>query len=190
MYTPQRTGFRYKKCYKIIHWGCCFDSLLELKFAFSIREDYEFIRSRLHIYYEQATLKPTNYLRTGVKHYTPDFLIRHKKTNEAWLVEIKPRAFNDQAQLKLRKQVAENYIQWKNYDWKYKVVFSDEIVLDEHSLQIFEDCCRLKSRSAFKIWLEQENKRFDRSAPSFFRQQLSNRQAAFVMFGKDDPRAA
>ncbi len=186
--TSQETNFRYGKSYKIIHWGCCFDSLLELKYAISIREDYEFIRSRLHIYYDQGTLKPTNYIRTGIKHYTPDFLIRNKATNEAWLIEIKPRAFENHQQLKLREQVAENYIRWKNYDWKYKVVYDDEIILDEHSLKVFEECCQLKSKSAFKIWLERENKRYDRSAPSFFKQQLNNKQVAYVMYGKFDHR--
>ena len=85
--------FHNRKSHKIIHWGCCFDSLLELRYAMSIRRDYEFIRSRLHIYYDKETLTRTSYIRTGIKHYTPDFLIRNKTTNEAFLVEIKPRAF-------------------------------------------------------------------------------------------------
>lgn len=181
--TPQRPAFRYKQSHKIIHWGCCFDSLLELKYAISIRDNFEFMRSRLHIYYDQKTLQPTNYLRAGIKHYTPDFLIRDKLTNEAWIVEIKPRVFEQELQLKLRQAVAENYIRWKKYDWNYKVVYDDEIILSEHELKIFEDCCRLKSKSSFKLWLEQENKRYDRSAPSFFKQQLSNKQISFIMFG-------
>lgn len=188
--TSQRPAFRYGRSHKIVHWGCCFDSLLELKYAISIREEYEFMRSRLHIYYDQRTLMPTDYLRTGIKHYTPDFLIRHKTSNEAFLVEIKPRAFEREPQLDLRKQVAENFIRWKNYDWKYKVIFNDEIVLSEHELQVFEDCCRLKSKSSFKLWLQQENARYDRSARSFFKQNLTNKQIAFIMFGKIDPRAA
>jgi hypothetical protein len=39
--------------------------------------------------------------------------------------------------------VAENYIRWKNYDWKYKVVFDDEIILTAKQLEQFEDCCKL-----------------------------------------------
>jgi hypothetical protein len=177
-------NFQYGKSYKIIHWGCCFDSLLELKYAISIRGDYEFMRSRLHIYYDRKTLRPVDYLLIGYKHYTPDFLIRNKRTNEAWLVEIKPRRFDDYKQLELRRQVAENYIRWKGYDWKFKVVYDDEIVLDEHQIAIYENCCRLKSKSAFKLWLQQENNRYDRSAPLFFSQHLSNKQLAFIMFGK------
>lgn len=188
--TSQNPRFRYRKSHKIIHWGCCFDSLLELRYAISIRQEYEFMRSRVHIYYDQGTLKPTDYLRTGIKRYTPDFLIRNKTTNEAWLVEIKPRAFEHESQLRLRKQVAENYITWKNYDWKYKVVYDDEIILNKHNLQLFDECCRLKSKSLFKLWLQQENSHYDRSVPSFFRQQLTNKQIAFIMLGKHDPRAA
>lgn len=188
--TSQRPTFHYRKSHKIIHWGCCFDSLLELKYAISIRKEYEFMRSRLHIYYDQGTLKPTSYIRTGIKHYTPDFLIRHKTTNEAFLVEIKPRAFQNESQLNVRRQIAENYIRWKNYDWKFKVVFSDEIFLTEYELQVFGDCCRLKSKTAFKLWFLQENSRYDRSAPLFFKQHLTNKQIAFIMFGNNDPRAA
>lgn len=188
--TSQRPAFHYGKSYKIVHWGCCFDSLLELKFAISIREEYEFMRSRLHIYYDQRTLLPTNYLRTGIWHYTPDFLIRHKISNQAFLVETKPRAFEKEFQLMVRQQVAENFIRWKKYDWTYKVIFSDEIVLTEHELQVFKDCCRLKSKSSFQLWLQRENARYDRSAPAFFKQNLSNKQIAFIMFGRNDPRAA
>lgn len=188
--TPQRSPFVYQKSHKIIHWGCCFDSLLELKYAISIREEFHLMRSRQHIYYDQGTLKPTDYLRTGVKHYTPDFLIRHKVTNEAWLIEVKPRAFENESQLKMRKQVAENYIRWKNYDWKYKVVFDDEIVLTEGELQVFQNCCRLKSKSGFKLWLQEDNNRYDRSVHLFFRQTLNHKQIALLMFGINDPRAA
>lgn len=188
--SPKKPNFKYGKSHKIVNWGCSFDSLTELKYAISIRDEFEFMRGRVHIYYNQGTLKPTNYIRTGIKHYTPDFLIRHKKSNEAWLVEIKPRAFEHEPQLILRREIAQNYIRWKKYDWQFKVIFDDQIFLDEHNLQIFEDCCKLKSQSAFRIWMEQENKRYDRSAPSFFKQVLTNQQVSFIMFGNNKPRAA
>lgn len=117
-------------------------------------------------------------------------MIRNKSTGEAFLIEVKPRAFEQETQLKLRKQVAENYIRWKQYDWQYKVVYDDEIVLDEQNLRVFEDCCRLKSKSSFKLWVQHENARYDPSAPLFFKQQLSNKQIAFIMFGKYDDRTA
>jgi hypothetical protein len=42
---------------------------------------------------------------------------------------------------------------------------------------------KLKSKSAFKLWFEEYNRRFDRSAPSFFKHAPGNAQIAFVMFG-------
>lgn len=135
----------YYRSYKITNWGCSFDSLTELKYAVSIVEDFEFLRVRVTIYYHPGTKLPTEYIRDCHRHYTPDFLIRNKETGEALLVEIKPRAFENDAQLLLRKEVAENYIKWKGYDWKYIVVFDDEIILDAEQLEEFEQCCKLKT---------------------------------------------
>ena len=101
--------FAYRKAHKIVNWGCAFDSLTELKFAISIMEEYEFLRERVTIYYHPGTKKPTDYIREFTRHYTPDFLVRNKETGEALLVEIKPRAFEHDPQLPLRKVVAENY---------------------------------------------------------------------------------
>jgi hypothetical protein len=181
----QEPAFRYGKSFKIVNWGCSFDSLTELKFAISIMEEYEFLRARVSIYYHPGTRQPTDYIRQCHRRYTPDFLIRHKETGEAFLIEIKPRGFQHDAQLKLRKEVAENYIRWKKYDWKFKVVFDDEILLNAEQLEQFEDCCKLKSKSAFKLWFEAYNRRFDRSAPSFFKHAPGNTQVAFVMFGTE-----
>lgn len=180
---PSTSNFKYTKSHKIISWGYCFDSLTELKFAISIRDEYDFLRARVAIYYHPGTLQPTAYIRDCHRRYTPDFLIRHRQSGEAFLVEIKPRAFEGNPQLSLRRKVAENYIQWKQYDWKYKVIFDDEIILSEEQLEDFEDCCKLKSRSAFKIWLERYNKNFDRSAPSLFSHLTDNQKTRFVMLG-------
>lgn len=162
------TKFKYDKSYKIIQWGLSFDSMLELKFAISIQDEYAFLRERIVIYYHNGALKPTNYIREGVLRYTPDFLMRNRETGEAYLIEIKPRAAQHEPQLQLRKAVAENYIKWKNYDWKYKVVFDDEIILNEEMLRIFQDCRKLKSKSAFKLWLQQQNHRYGHSASTGF----------------------
>ena len=70
--------FRYGRSHKIVHWGCAFDSLTELKYAISIMEEYEFLRARVTIYYHPGTKLPTDYIRECHRHYTPDFLIRHK----------------------------------------------------------------------------------------------------------------
>jgi hypothetical protein len=83
----------------------------------------------------------------------------------------------------LRKEFAERYIRWKSYDWKFKIVFDDEIILSEEQLEDFEECCKLKSKSAYKIWFEQVNRKYDRSVPSLFKMAYDNEQIEFAMFG-------
>lgn len=178
-------SFKYIKSRKIINWGCAFDSLFELKYAISIQKDYEFLRSHIPIFFDPRTLKPTSYIRDNIRRYTPDFLIRHKRTKEAFLVETKPRAFENNEQLLLRKEVGENYIRWKRYDWKFKVVFDDEINLTADEQTQFDECCKLIYRSERSLWFKESNNRFDRSRPSFFMGAPSNRQIQFVMFGDE-----
>lgn len=173
--------FFYNRSYRIIYWGCCFDSLLELKYAISIAADYEFLHARIPVWYDLKTKKPTSYIREGTRRYTPDFLIRHKQTGEAFWVEIKPGNFNDHAQLNLRKHVAENYIAWKKYDWKFKVVFGNEIQLSKEQYALYQELCQLKSKSAFKVHFSKWNSRFDRSAAPLFN--TSGADVQFVMFG-------
>ena len=185
--TLQSKPFRYGGSHKIIHWGCSFDSLLEVKFALSIQNEYEFLRSRITIYYDRTTRKPVNYLRRNYGSYTPDFLIRHKQTKKAYWIEIKPRAFTDREQLELRKEVAENYINTKNYDWEYKVIYDDEIKLTLDLIQQFNECCKLINKSKRKLLFQEYNNRFDRSAPSFFTTVPKNNRVEFVMFGIDKP---
>lgn len=186
----QTQPFKYGKSHKIINWGCAFDSLTELKFAISISEEYEFLRARVSIYYHPGTLEPTDYIRECHRRYTPDFLIRHKKTGKAFLVEIKPRAFENEPQLALRKTVAEKYIRWKGYDWEYKVIFNDEIILTLKQFEEFSECCKLKSKSSLRFWFEEYNKKFDRSAPSLISNVPNNSDIEFVMFGRRSLRKA
>lgn len=177
------TAFNYRTSTKIVQWGCRFDSITEFKYAVSIMDDYEFLRARISIYYHPGTKLPTDYIRKFHRRFTPDFLVRHKTTGKALLVEIKPRAFENDPQLLIRKQVAENYIRWKKYDWTYKVIFDDEILLTEEQWKEFEDCCKQKTLSARKIWLEQYNKKLDRINPAVLKSAPTNSQITFVMFG-------
>lgn len=183
--TQQGKPFRYSRSYKLIYWGCVFDSLLEVKFALTIQQEYEFLRSRITIYYDRKSKEPVYYLRRNYGHYTPDFLIRHKKTKKAFWVEIKPRAYSDSDHLLLRKEVAENYIKQKNYDWEYKVIYDDEIKLNLDQIQQFNECCKLIKKSDRKLRFQELNNRFDRSAPSFFKTVPKNSRISFVMFGED-----
>ena len=177
--------FKYGRSHKIIYWGCIFDSLLELKYALSIQNEFDFLRSHIPVYYDPSTRRPTDYIRDNIRRYTPDFLIRHKITKEAYWIEIKPRAYSNSAELTLRKDVAENYIKWKGYDWIYKVVYDDEIILTLDQVVQFNECCSLIKKSARKIGFEKYNKRFDRSAPSFTSTVPDNSRIRFVMFGQE-----
>jgi hypothetical protein len=178
------TNFRYGESQKISHWGHGFDSLTELKFALSIRDDYEFLRACISIYYHPGTKQSTDVISTCHHRYTPDFLMRHKETGEAFLVEIKPRAFENHPQLDLRKEVAENYIRCKKYDWTFKIIFDDEIILSEEQLADFEEYRQLKSRSARKIWFEQYPQNLVRcTSASLFNTLTGNKKIAFLLLG-------
>jgi hypothetical protein len=177
--------FNYKKSFRVINWGYSFDSMLELKYAISVQKDYEYLRSHIPIYYDPKTKLPTFYLRGNIRRYTPDFLIRHKVTKKAFLVEIKPRAFEGNEQLSIRKEVAKNYIHMKQYDWEFKVVYSDEIKLSANEQTRFLNCFKLIPGSERKFMFKELNDRFDQSRPSLFRSPPSGRQIHFVMFGEE-----
>lgn len=175
--------FTYRKSIRVINWGCTFDSLLELKYALSIQQDYAYLREHIPIFYDPRTRQPTDYIRDNIRRYTPDFLIRHKRTNEAILVEIKPRAFEQNEQLAMRKEIADNYIRWRKFDWSFKVVFDDEIRLTNSQLLQFDQCVKNIDRSRSKFYLKKLNDRFDCSRPSLLHTAPTNKLIQFVMFG-------
>jgi hypothetical protein len=175
--------FQYQKSIPIIRWGCSFDSLLELKYAISIQDEYEFIRARVSIFFDPKTKQPTDYIRGNTRRYTPDFLIRHKQTGKAFMVELKPRAFEHNDQLIDRREIAEKYIQWKKYDWSFLVVFDDEIKLTTEQQQQFHECCKRLPLSHRKLQFEKLNNQYDRRKPSFFKGAPGNKLIHFVMFG-------
>lgn len=181
--TTKQSTFQYTRSKKISNWGCHFDSLTELKYAISILDEFEFIRERVVIYYDRATKEPTEYLRGNNSYYVPDFLIRNKLTGEAFLVEIKPRGFEGQLQLDIRKGLAEKYIKMKKYDWKFKIVYDDEIILTEEQLEDFKECCRMSSKTAFQMWFDQYNKKLNRAAPSPLKNASPEARIRFIMFG-------
>lgn len=176
--------FNYRRSLPVIYWGCSFDSLLELKYAISIQDEYEFIRARVSIFFDPKTKRPTDYIRGNTRRYTADFLIRHKTTGKAFLVELKPRAFENNDQLVERKIIAENYIQWKKFDWSFLVVFDDEIKLTSAQQQQFHECCKLIPLSKRKLNFEKLNNQYDRRQPSFFKGAPANKLIHFVMYGR------
>jgi hypothetical protein len=106
--------FIYQNTRKVTGWGFNFDSLTELKYAISIMEEYEFIRPAVSIYYDVSTNMPAITIRKCHRRYTADFLIRHRTTLQAFLVEIKPRAYEHNPKLNSNRQVAENYIRLRD----------------------------------------------------------------------------
>ncbi len=175
--------FKYRKSRKIINWGYTFDSLAEVKFALSVMDDYEILRDRVSVYYHPGTLEPTSYIRTCHRRYTPDFLIRHKESGQAFLVEVKPRIYEKETHLAVMKLVAENYIKWKGYDWEYRVIFDDEIILNQEQLEQFHDCVRLRALNDRKLWFEELSRRYDLGARSLYTAVPRQDKVAFVMFG-------
>ncbi len=161
----RRNTFPYRTAKKVTGWGNQFDSLTELKYAISVMSEYHFLRSPVSIYYHPGTRITLDNLRRCHLRYTPDFLIRHKKTFEATLVEIKPRAFEDHPQLFLRKAICENYILRKNLDWKFKVVFDDQIFLSEKQSKDFNESASLSPGKAMSIWLRSYCRRMNQTFP-------------------------
>lgn len=176
-------AFVYKKATRIINWGYSFDSLLELKYALSIQTDYYYLREHIPIFYDPRSRQPTNYIRDHIRRYTPDFLIRHKRTNEATLVEIKPRAFEQCKQLSLRREVAENYIRWRKFDWSYKVIFDDQIELTGSQKEQFHLCTNDMLRSQRKFELNKLNQMFNQNPSSLIHKSPSSKLIQLVMFG-------
>ncbi len=167
----KRNAFPYRTSRKVSGWGYQFDSLTELKYAISIMDQYHFLRSPVAIYYHPGTKITLDHIRRCHLRYTPDFLIRHKQTYEASLVEIKPRAFENHPQLLLRKAVAENYIARKNLDWKFNIVYDDQIILTEQQLDAFETC---KAQTTDKAMCECFNEYCHRMGHTFPDNMLTN----------------
>lgn len=80
--------FKYRRSYRIPYRGCSFDSLLEVKFAMSVEKDFCFLLEPVKIGYNPDSQSTTDYFCEGTRIYTPDFLIQHKNSNRAFLVEI------------------------------------------------------------------------------------------------------
>jgi hypothetical protein len=147
--------FAYTRSSRLSTWGNHFDSMTELKFAVSIMEEFAWLRSPVSMYFHPGTRQLTHFPRLFHHRYTPDFLIRHVQSRKAFLIEIKPRAFDGHPQLSEHELVANNYIRSMKFDWTYKVVFDDEIILTSDQLTEFQHCLHLKYKSDRRKWFEQ-----------------------------------
>lgn len=172
--------FSYQKPQPLFGWGCRFDSLTELRFAISVMEDQAIMRSPVSMYFHPASGQLSHFPKGAYLRYTPDFLIRNYETRKATLVEIKPRAFEQEASLVMHHLVANNYIRALKLDWKYKVIFDDEIILSAEQLIHYHDCLRLAPKDRFK-WYEEYYKRITGKAQ--LTAHKSNAEMDFLMRG-------
>ncbi len=129
--------YEYKGCH-IDYKGLGFDSLLELRYAISIEQGFAFMREGIKIFYDPSTEKSTNYLRAGIRRYTPDFLIRNWQTGKAFLIEVKPSGFDDFNALSLYQNICNHYIETNKYDWEFKVIFEENIILSPGQQALFD----------------------------------------------------
>lgn len=129
--------FTYNQAIACAYNGQWFDSLLELRYILSIEDTHCWMREGISIYYNLDD-EPEG-IKGGLKTYTPDFLVREKKTNKAILVELKPADFDDRWEIIRRRKIAENYIQYMGYDWEFEVIYSHQIVLSRDAQIKFDN---------------------------------------------------
>lgn len=175
--------FSYEAALKVSGWGFNFDSLTELKYAISIMDEYEFIRPAPSIYYDLSTKLPAIRVRRCHRRYTPDFLIRHRTTLQAFLVEIKPRSYQNQTKLGIYRQVAENFIRLNKYDWQFRLVFDDEIMLTQEQLEDFENLKRIGTARERTGWLYHYREDTMNALPGYLRKYMTNSKMDFLIYG-------
>jgi len=192
----QTDYFHYKKSRQAGYLSCRFHSLLELKFVLSIEDSWCFLREHISIYYDPTTFLPTSYIRETTKKYTPDFLIRNKEDNRAYLIELKPREFQNARQINIRTRVADNYIRIQKADWIYKVIYDDEIILSNAKHQKFM-LLRANTRAFnFRRHMENLDKKFNISKINYFKTIPDHKEkgmnpadyAKFVKYGFSLPK--
>jgi hypothetical protein len=162
------SDFTYLKSFQIPYCGCSFDSLLEVKFALSIENDYRFLRSPVKIGYNPKTLQTTNYFRETTRVYTPDFLIRHKLTHEAWLIELKPTAYQLSKNVSIYNSIAMDYIRKQGLDWSFNVIFGSEIHLEADKLNKFRMFAMRKTTFQSKFDFQKMDQKYNRNPVNIF----------------------
>lgn len=128
-------------------------SCSRVKFLCSIADTYEFICPALPVYYDPVTYQPTFLIDRLHQEYRADFLIRNRKTSEAILIDLVPQSLSSDPRLSIRRQVAQNYISWKGYDWQYKIVIEEEIRLSASQVLQVASFLQMKDDTAGAKWI-------------------------------------
>jgi hypothetical protein len=116
-------------------------------------DQYEFISPALSIFYDPVTYLPTFIIDRLHQEYRADFLIRHRETGEALLVDLFPLDMACGARMFLRRRIAERYIAWKGYDWEYRCLFQEYIMLTPNENVLFETYGMMNSDEDRRKWL-------------------------------------
>ncbi len=147
-------------------------------------DKFAFLREGIEIYFDPQLMESTLYIREHTKKYRPDFLIRNWSDNKTYLIEIKPSGFDNYEQLAMRQKVSEHFIKAYNYDWEYKVIYTDEIILSEKQQQKFDACKGNKNVCASILRMKALDEKYSmhghwkyfHSVPNFKNCKLTNEQ--------------
>ncbi|MEO8174212.1 MAG: hypothetical protein ABI581_14055 [Sediminibacterium sp.] len=130
-----------------------FDRQSCVRFLCGIVDNYEFICPAPPIYYDVATLETAEVIDLLHAEYVPDFLIRHRRSGKAFLVDVLPGWCAKDPRLADRRMIAENFIHSKGYDWNYICVFEEEVILSGDALRSFENYLLLNSSEEREHWV-------------------------------------
>jgi uncharacterized protein len=159
----------YSKTVQIEYKGCFYHSILELKFVLLIEDKCSWIREPVAIHYNPLTLKATNYISENTKKYIPDFLVRKWKENTGHLIEIKPKFLIETEKVKIKKQVAEDYINNKNVDWIYSIITEEDIILSKEKQKKLEELISNNKNFKSKLDLIKRDRRFNNKTQKYHR---------------------
>ena len=122
---------------KAMYNGILFDSLNELKYALSIEDEYCYLYHPFKIY-DTFMYHGRKVIENNTPSYTPDFLIRHSKSNEAFLVEVKGNSEKDQEK---RSRIAKEFIKNHGRDYSFQWVKMSQKDLSLKKEKRFHEVC-------------------------------------------------
>ncbi len=127
--------------WKLLYYqGQLFERSCVLKFLLSVEEACAWVRDDLDIPYPVGN--PDASL-TQCVNYVPDMLIRNWTTGRAELIQIVPGGFDDFEWLAALQALVKLHCAIHELDWKFQVVFEEDIVLDDDQqrrfLQLVDD---------------------------------------------------
>ena len=121
--------------WKLLYYqGQLFEWDYILKFLLSVEESCAWVRDDLVIPYPVGN--------RGASHiqcvnYVPDMLIRNWVTGRAELIQVVPSGFDDFEWLAALQVLVKLHCAIHGLDWEFRVVFEEEIVLDDEQQRMF-----------------------------------------------------